>query len=158
MLFFMDVCSRRQFVADLSLVVAAAALAPAVPRCLPVRLAPLGRHELSRAAFAEHLHTRFQVRAPAGNLVAMELVEAQSLPWRAARGDLGAPAVEESFSLMFRLPVGQAFAQGTYDFAHEEMGRFAMFIVPVGRPNGDSQGYEAVFHRVCQDPTRQRAT
>lgn len=37
---------------------------------------------------------------------------------------------QECFSLAFSGPKGQAFPQGTYTFAHPQLGRFDLFVVP----------------------------
>jgi hypothetical protein len=52
----------------------------------------------------------------------------------------------ECFSLMFGGPK-PAFAQGTYPVDHAALGRFSLFVVPVGRRT-DGQDYQAVFNRV----------
>lgn len=51
----------------------------------------------------------------------------------------------ECFSLMFSGPL-PAFAQGTYTVDQPSIGRFALFVVPVGR-RSDGQDYQAAFNR-----------
>jgi hypothetical protein len=53
----------------------------------------------------------------------------------------------ECFSAAFRGPAG-ALGQGTCTLANDGLGTLALFLVPVGRPRGESQLYEASFNCV----------
>ena len=48
------------------------------------------------------------------------------------------------FSLIFLEPSGGVLPQQIYAFEHDELGRFDIFIVPIGR-DADGVRYEAVF-------------
>ena len=93
--------------------------------------------QLSAQHFAGALHSRFQVIAEGAPPLSLELiaVTAQS-----------APNAFEAFSLLFQGPANRPLAQRTYRFAHEQLGAFDLFIVPVSAENGGRQ-YEAVFNR-----------
>ena len=64
-----------------------------------------------------------------------QLVEAQC-PGQGAR-----------FSLLFQGPHDRLLPQGTYQFDHDQIGSFPLFIVPVGAAKSGLQ-YEAVFNRL----------
>lgn len=95
----------------------------------------------TRSAFAQHLHSVFQVHGPAGMLAPVELVQLTEAP---------ASPHTDSFSLLFRGPTASFLSQGLYRFEHTHMGAADLFIVPVGR---DQTGfyYEAVFNRLRQE-------
>jgi len=78
---------------------------------------------LTLAGFAAQRDTQFAVAGFDG--VALDLFEAVPL-------DRQAPD-EHRFSLMFRGPAQPMLEQATYTLAHAVMGRFAIFLVPVGR-------------------------
>lgn len=50
-----------------------------------------------------------------------------------------------SFSLVFRGPVATVLNQGTYQFTHNSLGEFNIFIVPID-PDEEGQRYEAIFN------------
>lgn len=52
----------------------------------------------------------------------------------------------EQFSLVFTCPALPWLPQGTYTFAHPDMGELALFIVPIG-PTDGAMRYESVFSR-----------
>jgi hypothetical protein len=58
----------------------------------------------------------------------------------------GKEARGESFMLLFHGPSDRMLPQGTYAFTHDELGRFDLFIVPIGQAPGVFQ-YQAVFNR-----------
>ena len=49
---------------------------------------------------------------------------------RAQAANRAAGPHHECFSLAFSGPKGQAFPQGAYTFAHPQLGRFDLFVVP----------------------------
>ena len=104
--------------------------------------------EVSYAAFAELLHSRFRVHRNASALVELELMEAtahQSEP-ETAQARVG------TFSLVFTGPLDQFLPQRTYLFEHEKLGAFELFIVPIGQDQNRFH-YEAVFNRPAQPGT-----
>ena len=55
-----------------------------------------------------------------------------------------APMKRRPFSLIFRGPCDPILPQKTYPMTHPELGRFDLFVVPVGRDQAGTR-YEAVF-------------
>ncbi len=53
--------------------------------------------------------------------------------------------VVESYSLMFHGPADFVLPQGTYYFSHDSLGKFEIFIVPIG-PDDSGMRYQAVFN------------
>ena len=94
--------------------------------------------ELQQEMFAAQLHTRFQVHHAPGRTTELELVE--------IRGVRSTPH-QELFVPTFAGPEQPFLPQQTYWFEHPVMGRFEMFIVPIGRDERGFQ-YEAVFNRL----------
>lgn len=96
---------------------------------------------LSKETFAEQLNTKFRVlleleNAPEVELELAELVEFPTLTH--SRSDV------ERFSLFFYGPGDFYLQQQMYKLAHEQMGEFDIFLVPVAQePRG--YRYEAVF-------------
>ncbi|HAV35434.1 MAG TPA: hypothetical protein DCX52_03585 [Massilia sp.] len=50
----------------------------------------------------------------------------------------------DQFSLIFHAPPAPAMAEGTYDFDHPALGRFALHLTPAGG-NGDHASYRSDF-------------
>jgi hypothetical protein len=93
--------------------------------------------ELNHPTFSQNLHSQFRV-VPDSSAVALDLVEV---------GELASSPRQEQFSVVFRGPARPFLSQGMYRLAHERMGEFDLFLVPVGR-DGDRYLYEAVFNRL----------
>lgn len=93
--------------------------------------------DLHKETFDAHLGTAFAVKDAGGREVPLALssVTGKDDP------------VLEHFSLIFSGPAESYLPQGTYEFAHPGVGRFSIFIVPIG---GSPQGfrYQAVFNRL----------
>ena len=94
---------------------------------------------VSAAHFAELVRTRFQAGAGDGPATPLELLAVTENSSAAGPG-------RECFSLLFQGPADCPLAQGTYRFSHEQLGRFDLFIVPVGAERSARQ-YEAVVNR-----------
>ena len=102
--------------------------------------------QLSAGRFAELVQTKFQVLVEPGLVVSLELA-AVTTPH--AAGQVGVPPGSrefEVFSLLFQGPADQPLSQRTYRFAHERLGSFDLFIVPVSADR-DARQYEAVFNQ-----------
>ena len=93
---------------------------------------------LKHATFAPHVNSIFRVGNQHSVITELELVEVS---------EMKESPRNESFSILFRGPAGSPLAQGIYDFDHNAIGSFPLFIVPVAK---DDQGmvYEAVFNRI----------
>lgn len=94
--------------------------------------------ELTRDAFFRHLDSRFQVKSGDAPAAELRLVEAE---------EHKSSQRSERFSLIFQGPADAPLAQGTYQFEHDQLGAFDLFIVPVGQDQSGMQ-YEAVFNRL----------
>lgn len=93
---------------------------------------------LTHEAFTKHLESKFQVRIETGTSVELTLIEVSELKLLPG---------QEHFSILFRGPGEVFLGQGTFLVEHEDLGRFALFVVPIRQ---DEQGYyyEAVFNRL----------
>ena len=99
--------------------------------------------ELTCARFSAVAGTTFQVSDGDEEPVPLKLVEVnQRQPRRADSARRG-----ESFSLLFVGPGTRLLPQKLHSFAHETLGRFPLFIVPVGQ-DATTFRYEAVFNRI----------
>jgi hypothetical protein len=130
---------RRDFVIG-SLATAGGLLCGCLRAGGPSTASPRPPASLNREAFAAQVGTRFRFLPQRAKPIEMELVETRKLPLRSP--ELARVAPREPFALLFRAPDGAALRQGTYPVRHSRMGRFALFIVPVGRERGY---YEAIF-------------
>lgn len=98
--------------------------------------------ELTEEWFAPHVNTKFRVVADESHPpVELELTEVAG--YGEKPGEQGGMV---RFSLFFRGPADFFLPQRTYEFMHEHVENFLLFIVPIGR---DEQGfrYEAVINR-----------
>jgi hypothetical protein len=93
---------------------------------------------LTHEAFSQHAGTKFQVQVDENTGTELELVDVS---------ELKVYPRQEEFTLLFRGPADAFLDQSARLFAHDKMGQFELFIVPVKQ---DAQGfyYEAVFNRI----------
>jgi hypothetical protein len=93
---------------------------------------------LEHETFSKHLDSNFSVQAGNAGKISLKLTRVN---------ELQLSPHQERFSISFRGPAQPALPQGSYDFEHDEMGSFLLFIVPL---HGDEEGilYEAVFNRL----------
>lgn len=96
---------------------------------------------LNSRIFSEHLHSDFQVRFPDSPPVTLQLIEVSEKTF--------SPRIEH-FSVLFRGPLAPQFAQGIRAMEHEKLGKFDLFLVPVG-PDGKGMCYQAVFNRLVEE-------
>src|SRR5258708_6615602 len=103
--------------------------------------------ELTYELFTGLEKTKVELLLDEHNRIEMELAEVLVLRQGAVKPgtSVGSP---ESFSLIFRGRCDQLLPQRTYVFAHEKIGRFELFIVPLGREAGAIQ-YQAIFNRLA---------
>jgi hypothetical protein len=119
---------------------AASATAPTSPfslHALPRGGANVLDH-LTLDTFTRQLDTEFRIESDTAR-VPVKLIEATaSTPDTAL--------AQDCFSVVFHGPADRPLEQGTYPLEHTALGRFDLFVVPVGH---DEQGYyyEAVFNR-----------
>lgn len=145
-------CCRRQFLFKGSLLAAVAAALPATSwgsRVLP-GLVPLS--DLDLETFTVLLGTSFKVYPTQGGIVGLQLQKAQSLSFAEQPSLRASDTQWECFSLVFSGPPGQPLPQNTYCFEHRLVGKFNMFIVPIGQPSDGVPRYQAVFNRLADSP------
>jgi hypothetical protein len=140
--------TRRRFLRDSSLFAVAAALVPAGGLAAPVGGGVTSLDQLHFGAFAANVGSTFWVLQDQGPATGLLLAQAMPSPPPANALQAAAPdARNEKFSLLFHGLTGQPLAQDTYLFDQAALGRFAMFIVPIGCRNAGYLLYEAVFNR-----------
>lgn len=100
-------------------------------------------NDLNGARFSAAVGATFQVSDGDAEPVPLKLVEVNQRKQRA--GDSAAGG--EAFSLLFVGPRNRYLPQRLYSFTHETLGRFSLFIVPVGQDAATFR-YEAVFNRI----------
>jgi hypothetical protein len=138
--------SRRDFFQTVGVAVAGSVLFASGIEQLGATPARLAAPVLARSAFARHVGDVFRIAGESAGVVALELFKVRDLRSarsQAVRGRVLDP--ERSFSILFRGPADRALDQATYEFEHDRMGRFGLFIAPM-RPEQDSRYYEAIFN------------
>jgi hypothetical protein len=101
---------------------------------------------LSYSAFAACLNSKFTLMTEDAGKLAVELVEvADHLKSSKLTG--ARKGVKENFSLAFKVPVQEKLVQNTYQFEHERLGKFDLFIGPV-KSGKHGYIYEAVINRI----------
>jgi hypothetical protein len=105
--------------------------------------------QLTLENFSLWQKTKFRVPLDPANTVELELSEVNTLlnPG-SARAAANQPA-QESFSLIFHGPKDHFLPQRMYTFEHDRIGRFELFIVPIGQKSGLFH-YQAVFNRLIK--------
>lgn len=95
---------------------------------------------LTHEEFTKHANTKFQVQVDENTHVELELVRISEVKLYPQ---------QEEFAVEFRGPLDTFLGQGARNFAHEQMGQFELFIVPI-KQNEQGFYYEAVFNRLRQ--------
>jgi hypothetical protein len=109
----------------------------------------LAPEQLTLEAFSPWLKTKFRVILGPASFLELELVEVNAIasPGQARLAAKG--LAQEVFSLVFHGPDSQLLPQRIYSFEHDQMGRFDLFIVPIGQKPGFIQ-YQALFNRLIK--------
>jgi hypothetical protein len=102
---------------------------------------------LTLAKFSELLHARFRVRVSPAEEIELELAEAT--PGGVAETPGRGGERLESFSLIFHGPGDRLLPQKIHPFEHPQLGRFELFIVPIGQGPGHFK-YQAIFNRLIR--------
>jgi hypothetical protein len=101
----------------------------------------------NKAAFTPYVGTDFLVSLNASKVRAVTLIEVEDFVDPSVQG---LPPGEECFSLLFTTPPKKSFAQGTYQVEHPALGKFSLFLVPVGMQISFYSGkQQAVFNRIA---------
>ena len=97
---------------------------------------------LTHEEFSKNANTKFQVQIDKDSHVELELI---------GISELKLYPQQEEFAIVFRGPLDSFLGQGARNFAHDRMGQFELFIVPIRQ---DAQGfyYEAIFNRLREQP------
>jgi hypothetical protein len=93
---------------------------------------------LTHEEFSKNLNTKFHVQNEENISLELELTQVSELKLYPR---------QEEFSVEFRSPLNMFLGQGGYNFSHDQMGQFELFIVPIKQ---DEHGfyYEAIFNRI----------
>ena len=103
---------------------------------------------LTYATFAGRLGDMFRAHAGPEGVVTLELVQATDLGSGSdVAGGESVPGQGGRFSILFQGPRDRLLPQGTYQFEHEQMGSFPLFIVP-GTSGPHGLHYEALFNHL----------
>src|SRR6266496_6578548 len=99
---------------------------------------------LTRETFARYLNTMFRIRLGKASEISLKLISVGDV--KAATTHPEQVRGRENFSLLFEGPP-QSFelTQETYAIEHQAMGRFSLFLVPVGKP--ENRHHEAIINR-----------
>lgn len=98
---------------------------------------------LTLASFAGRIGETFRLSASADSALWLELVEARSLASDGTRPEAGR-RLREPFSIIFKGPAVPVMSQRIYPLAHDGLGIFELFLVPVG-PGQGGMLYQAIF-------------
>jgi len=137
--------SRRRFLRDSSLLAVALLPASALAGRIGARTSSLD--QIRFGAFAANAGSTFWVLQDRGPAIGLELARAEQQPPVNPSQAAAPDAWNEKFSLVFRGLPNQALDADTYLFEHNRLGRFEMYITPIGLPNDAYQRYEAIFNR-----------
>lgn len=120
-----------------------ALLALGGPAGAPALAATVPAH-LRRSGYAGLTGSPFAASTATGTPVSLRLAEVADLA-RAAHEPAFAGR-EDAFALLLTGPAGTVLDQGVHELRHDALGRFPLFLTPVG-PAGAAQAYEAVVDR-----------
>ena len=114
----------------------------AVPHRRPTTRADIapagsGPRYLRLATYVPLVGTTFTIHRQGALPLSVKLVSATELP-----------GVGDSFSLIFRGPRHSEVGQQVSTIEHRSLGRFDLFVAPVGR-GVDSQDFQAVVNRIA---------
>lgn len=99
------------------------------------------------SSFAQCVHTSFRIVQSGRPTVQLALTEVRATSEAGRSNSVQGMSSEHQFSLLFRGSHDVPLTQDTYAFEHAALGRFSMFIVPVGLRDGKACYYEAIFNR-----------
>jgi Domain of unknown function (DUF6916) len=94
--------------------------------------------------FQPRIGDTFRIRSGPDHEIEAELIEARALGGDPARADVQTSRRRTPFSLSFRTSLTAPLPQRIYEVAHDELGAYEIFLVPVG-PDGKGMVYEAIF-------------
>ena len=95
-----------------------------------------GADYLRHTTFVPLVGTDFRIHRPDARPLRVKLIDVKQLR-----------SAGESFSLLFHGHAGASLPQGIHRIEHQALGRFDLFVVPVGR-GASGQDFEAVINRI----------
>ena len=95
-------------------------------------------------AFQPRVGETFRIRPRPEHELEAELIEARALGGGPSRAPSDASPRRTPFSLSFRTSMTAPLPQSIYEVAHDELGSYEIFLVPVG-PDGKGMVYQAIF-------------
>ncbi len=116
---------------------AAGSSGPAVDDAGSIAPAGGGPRHLRLATYVPLVGTTFRIHRAGSSALSVKLASAAELP-----------GVGNSFSLVFRGARHAELAQGISSFEHPLLGRFDLFVAPVGR-GVKGQDFQAVVNRIA---------
>ena len=140
--------TRRKFIRDCSTLAASAVLVPVSVLAAPQKWRQVTLADVAFKMLAAQVNTRFLLRNATGDTQVLELTRAELAPQGSNRAKDGG---NEKFSLFFCGDASQPIGQNTYAFEHTGIGRFEMFLVPIGCADHAHCYYKAVFNRPAPD-------
>jgi TAT (twin-arginine translocation) pathway signal sequence len=98
----------------------------------------------NKSSFTPYVNTEFRVYSKSSKAAAVTLTKIEDFP----NSQEALEAFEgECFSLQFAGPANKRFGQQTYEVEHSSLGKFHLFLVPVGMRRAKGEvSYEAVFN------------
>jgi hypothetical protein len=99
---------------------------------------------LTVAAFEPRIGETFRIRPRPEHELEAELIEARALGGGPSRAPSEPSRRRTPFSLSFRTSVTAPLPQSIYEVAHDELGSYEIFLVPIG-PDGKGMVYQAIF-------------
>ncbi|HLX68302.1 MAG TPA: hypothetical protein VKV04_01625 [Verrucomicrobiae bacterium] len=139
--------TRRRFFASCTALAVTVSIAPTVALSAPFRSRQLPLEDISFPDFLANVNTRFAILSQSRPAAELWLAQVKRLdaPGLAVASFSGEHS--ENFSLLFAGEQRAALLSDIYDFEHERIGRFQMFIAPVGPAEPGACYYEAIFNR-----------
>jgi hypothetical protein len=94
--------------------------------------------------FQPRIGETFRIQPGSASEMEAELIEARALGGGPSRPAADGSRRRTAFSLSFRTSLAAPLPQSIYEVAHDELGSYEIFLVPVG-PDGKGMVYEAIF-------------
>jgi hypothetical protein len=112
------------------------------------------------SALVGQLNTSFRIQAPCGRTIQVTLTEVKMRGEKPPQHGRRPPpdAGHEKFSLFFSGARGDLLQQNIYPVAHETLGRFDLFLVPICTRNPGRIDYQAVVSRPRNHPHKENQT
>lgn len=145
--------TRREFLLNCTTLAAGVAIAPVAVFGGNSPITEVSLNSISMGMFIRQVNTTFTVIGNQGEMVNLELTKVQTPAPSKTSNLRRADAGNEKFSLTFRGSLDQPLEQNTYLFAHNAIGCFSIFIVPIVVIDPGYCYYEAVFNRPGRQPS-----